>query len=155
MSQAIVKCGSRLSTALISRSMSAFAPPCVRLMACQVCVQCRIPEIAPALSQPAVIMPRSFPIVTFSIAVMPAKIPLSSHLVDDCSDGSQSTGAAPRWISSHVIAPVCMAIVHPVDPCPSLTDPSEEIIAVFLEMAEVKRSARSADGQSVLPHVRR
>ena len=155
MSQAIVRCGSLLSTSLISRSRSAFAPPCMRLVACRVRVQCWIPEIAPALSQPAVIMPRAFPSVTFSIAVMPAKIPLSSHLVDDCSEGSQSTGAAPRWISSHVITPVCIANVQPAVPWPSLTEPSEDMIAVWLAMAEVKRAAWSTVGHSVRPHILR
>ena len=113
----------------------------MRLVAFRWRFQCWIPDRAPALSQPAVMMPRACLSVTRSIAVMPANIPLSSHLVDDCSAGSQSTGAAPRWISVLVIAPVWIARDQPAEPWPPLTEPSEDIIAVLLAMAVVKRAA--------------
>ena len=79
----------------------------------------------------------------------PDNIPLSSHLVDDCSDGSQSTGAAPLWISVLFIVPVWIARDQPAAPWPPLTEPSEVIIAVLLAMAVVKSTAWSAAGHSV------
>ena len=51
------------------------------------------------------------------------------------------TGAAPRWISSLVIAPVWIASDQTAVPWPPLTEPSEDIIAVSLAMAVVKRTA--------------
>ena len=88
-------------------------------------------------------MPRACLSVTRSIAVMPANIPLSSHLVDECSAGSQSTGASSRWISSLVIAPFWIDSDQPAEPLPPLTEPSEDIIAVLLAMAVVKSTAWS------------
>ena len=89
--------------------------------------------------------------VTLSIAVMPANIPLSSHLVDDCSSGSQYTGAAPRWISVLVIIPVWIARDQPAEPWPPLAEPSEEIIAVLLSMAVVKSTAWSPQSTGAAP----
>ena len=126
----------------------------MRLVAWWVRDHFRIPDSAPVLSHPAVMVPFACPNVTLSTAVRTAKTPLSSHLVEDCSAGLQSTGAAPFWISSHVMSLVCIASVHPVVPCPPLTEPSEDMMAVLFLRAEVNRSAWSTAGHTVCPHIR-
>ena len=144
-----------MSTARISRKRSAFYHPCILLVAWRVRDHFRIPDSSPALSHPDVMVPFACPNLTLSTAVRPAKTPLSSHLVEDCSAGLQSTGAAPFWISSHVMSLVCIASVHPVVPCPPLTEPSEDMMAVLFLRAEVNRSAWSAACHTVCPHMRR
>ena len=127
----------------------------MRLVAWRVRDHFRIPDKAPVLSHPAVMVPFACPNVTLSTAVRPAKTPLSSHLVEDCSAGLQSTGAAPFSISSLVMSPVFIASFHHVVLCPLLTEPSEDMMAVLFLRAEVKRAAWSASDHTVCLHIRR